>query len=62
MARNAQAGFHQFKLHPKGLDGPAATVLAERVVLRIDFVSVHLHHTCDMARHPLFWEQLESPR
>jgi hypothetical protein len=25
-ARNAETGFHQFKLHPKGLDGPAVIV------------------------------------
>jgi hypothetical protein len=25
-ARNAQTGFHQFKLHPKGLDGPVVIV------------------------------------
>jgi hypothetical protein len=25
-ARNAETGFHQFKLHPKGVDGPAVIV------------------------------------
>jgi DNA-binding LacI/PurR family transcriptional regulator len=25
-ARNAETGFHQFRLHPKGLDGPAVIV------------------------------------
>ena len=29
-------------------------------MLRIDFFSVYLQHTCDMARHPLFWNMTGS--